>query len=510
MPLLFFTQDVFNTFLLFATPSQQLSFEGRITLWKTASPLVKNHLLFGIGTNNFPLYFSSLRDFTLIATNKISNTYLQLLIENGIVGLTGMVFLFLTILIKCSRLYFREGKKKWIPVLFFSYLSAVIFREFFFNSLFSNHIMSLLFITLLAYMGSSKTSLHTYGNIFGIIVLSGTASSLAIFPQIRKIYATHYNQVGIELSGNDRWQDANREFGKAIRSNPRNAIYYANRGITFERLYNKNRTIEEIITGKNWRSSYPFYLDSAIICFEKALVINPKDDSFNHNLGWLLAMKGKKEAARYRMDLAIRYDPSITYYYVSKGILYEKEEQTDSAKVMYRKAFILSPDILDSDFFDSLKERIPADSIVRQAIAEEKNKPVKNGPDLSRLGLLLFYADSLEAEKYLRKALKELPYMNRSYLYLGAVYQHKYKDENKAESYLLKAYKIDRQDYKAATRLSDFYLSRGDTLNSNYFKKMNPYPLNKSKHIISIKMLYQDSGINDELIPKGFFGYIYK
>lgn len=510
LPLIFFTRDVLDTLLLFATPSQNLSFEGRMALWKNVSLLINDHPFFGIGTKNFPLYFSSFRDFTLIATNKVSNTYLQILIENGIVGFIGMVFLFSTVFIKCGWLYLREQRGKVITILFFSYFFAVLFREFFFNSLFSNHWMSLLFVVLLAYIGSLRARRHTCGNIFGIVCVAGATSFWIVFPQFKKLYADRYNDSGIELAGKNKWEDANTEFGKAIRFNPHNAIYYANKGISFERLYNKERTITEIMAGEKMHPSFLPYLDSAIVYFEKALNINPKDDLFNHNLGWLTAMKNNKNAARYRMDLSIRYDPSVAYYYVSRGILYEKDNRTDSAKLMYRKALELSPNLIDSEFFNSLKKRMPADSIVMQAIQEEKSKPSKNGTYLSRLGILLFYAGSAEAERYLSNAVEELPYMNRSYLYLGAIDWHIHKDEKKAEKYLLKAYKLDKEDYKAANWLSEFYSLRGDTLNAAYFKKMNPYPINKSKHSISAKMIYQASSINDELVPTGYFGYMYK
>lgn len=85
---------------------------GRIQIMKDGLDIFKNNFLFGVGTGNAPLYYNEDIDYRN-PTNS-HNTYLEIAIEGGFVGLTvWIVLIFGTILQLVKHLKFQKDEFFW-------------------------------------------------------------------------------------------------------------------------------------------------------------------------------------------------------------------------------------------------------------------------------------------------------------------------------------------------------------------------------------------------------------
>ena len=125
------------------TTSQVRSIEGRSNVWEQSIQMVKEHPFFGVGSNNFTLaylpYKSQQDDARFI--DSAFNTFLQILIEKGIVGFLAYSFLFFAFfkvsLNKIKR-FQNDNLKSATLILFTSAVLAVLVRDLTYSSMFVN------------------------------------------------------------------------------------------------------------------------------------------------------------------------------------------------------------------------------------------------------------------------------------------------------------------------------------------------------------------------------------
>ena len=128
------------------TTVQSRSTEGRLTKWKESLDLFKSKPYMGYGGGNYVLA-STLHGNKQYETLSFrsTNSYLQLLVEKGIIGLV----CFLIGAIAVFKIVIDSAKKSEYTIPFISAFVALTIHEFFFSSFFEKMYLPLLAVVYL-------------------------------------------------------------------------------------------------------------------------------------------------------------------------------------------------------------------------------------------------------------------------------------------------------------------------------------------------------------------------
>lgn len=132
----------------------------------------------------------------------------------------------------------------------------------------------------------------------------------------------YHNELGLIYRQQGKFDEAIKEFEKAILGSPHNAPFFNNMGTTYRLM-----------------GEY----DAAIKAYEQALMINPGPQAAYHNLAVVYAVTGDKRAEGY-FKKSIELDPRDVNSYFNLGIYYLENGNPSLAKSNFKKALSLSPD----------------------------------------------------------------------------------------------------------------------------------------------------------------------
>ncbi|MCC8171939.1 MAG: O-antigen ligase family protein, partial [Parabacteroides sp.] len=299
--LLLYVEGVFFTvFLLFtvvffqpvqsglnASVSHQRSTYGRLAQWRDALDIVLLKPVVGVGAGNYALISGKWQNVKEDAsfTGRVNNSYLQLLIENGIIGfILWSLFFFLLI----SNLLRRIRCKKDIKsIIIAACLASLLFRELFFSSLFYNGgVLLLLLLPVFIFYEDMPRQVVYKLNKSQITVF-------LIFTSLSFYYYVDYRYERMEykeaIAKNEMFSKTESAFG--------NSLLYASLGLQIER--SSAFPIDSVIFlhfNPNENNAFPGWSD-AIKHYKVACEINPYDDLFFHNLAWLYFGSNKKDSA---------------------------------------------------------------------------------------------------------------------------------------------------------------------------------------------------------------------
>ncbi|RLJ03834.1 MAG: hypothetical protein DRP08_02905, partial [Candidatus Aenigmatarchaeota archaeon] len=118
----------FKTILLAATRGvSDPSLRDRINILKLAFKLLSRNPIFGIGLDNF-------REFSTIVSNigkRVHNTYLEILIDAGIVGFIFYIVIFIKVLTRKVTIYIEEANFLKLGLIVFLIESLTLSIPFF-------------------------------------------------------------------------------------------------------------------------------------------------------------------------------------------------------------------------------------------------------------------------------------------------------------------------------------------------------------------------------------------
>jgi O-antigen ligase len=139
--------NAISTISMFSTTSHQRSFEGRTNVWKNSIQLIKKYPITGIGANNFSLKYSAINknEDNPFSGGRVANSFLQLLIEKGIIGVVAYSFLCVVFFTASFK---KRNKNTYENVSFFLFVASVIsifIREMSFSSVFENNGLAFIF-----------------------------------------------------------------------------------------------------------------------------------------------------------------------------------------------------------------------------------------------------------------------------------------------------------------------------------------------------------------------------
>ena len=137
---------VITTMSLTSTTSQQRSIDGRYKKWDEAINLFKERPLCGFGAGNYgnASIFYGAKDSESLS-NRSTNSYLQLIVEKGIIG----TIFYCLVIVFVTIVGIKTILKRRALIPFFASIMALLMREFFFSSFFEERRIPLLFIVLI-------------------------------------------------------------------------------------------------------------------------------------------------------------------------------------------------------------------------------------------------------------------------------------------------------------------------------------------------------------------------
>ncbi len=516
-------RPVLTTVAIDKTLSQKLSTEGRKELFNTGLVIFRNHAVTGIGSNNFPLMYAVFkrRSEDVKFNGNVTNSYLLLLIEKGLVGFLLYGSLFAIVFIDAWRKLRSAGDpaSRAGLIVFVCSLLALLIRELFYASVFINDhalFLSIIMIYVCAWhSGDQALVLPGKKMTIALYLVMLAVLGVILFPLASRIISKEYYMRGVERYNNGVYDDSKRNFERAVQYDNGNAIAEAYTALSIVRKRIHEVSVEEMLS-PSYRpdpsNSQP--VEAAIGHYSKAVALNP-DDIFFHNLGWLYFMKQDNEKARNYFSMAVAADPNVALYHISLGLAAEKEQQLEQALEEFATAIRLSPDILDSDFFRSLNKRSPgmaraAASKAQQGLEAFFNK-THDIKIQARLAKIYLYNEQDQAAfRLLKEVTNKLPNLNRPYLYLGDIYAAR-KDTAKMLEYYYLGSTIDPTDFLADVKLGSYYYAIHDTSRANnfyqagYYKWSTIFPEYSTKTAIIYRL---KRSIHNPIVPLDMLQYI--
>jgi tetratricopeptide (TPR) repeat protein len=207
---------------------------------------------------------------------------------------------------------------------------------------------------------------------------------------------------------------------------PDNALQYATKGLAYERSvdiripYHHLSLQAEVLSYAGSDT-----ISRAIQQYEAACRLSPADAMFRHNLGWLYWMNQQPDSALACLSQAVKSEPNIALYHISKGLMTEPENPEEAFE-SYWQAVLLSPDIIDSYFFTDLKERFPIKTkeLLTKAFDElERLLSIRYSSiiEAKRGKLLLSLGEIDQAYETVMHVTQIHPNLNRPWYYLGVI-----------------------------------------------------------------------------------------
>ncbi len=505
-----------TTLAMNKTVSQQRSTAGRVEIVKNSFCQAKGHLIVGLGNNNYPIVNN------LCKTDRIdqgysgftNNTYLQILLEKGIVGVIWYALLFIslfTFIIK-TALKHNNSTDKLNIMIFGAGLATLAVRELFFSTLLYSQ--GVLLLTAIMVSGAiSFQTVRIRDNrvwiLLGSIII--IISSWFLYQNNKIESAASAAATSVTQWQLEKIEAAQKNIQKAIQSAPGVAPYHALQGLTAM----PRQTHWDSITWNEPSSASA--LQPSISAFEKALRLNPNDAGYHFNLGWLHYWKNHNDTARIFNYLynALALEPNASEYQIGTGLLLEViKGDTAAAFSHYKRALCVSPELLDSPFFMDLQKRnFPfSERLVKEAMQDLKDQLNRNYNTIlaARFSKLLLQTDdTIASEKILTQVVQDLPNLNRPYYYLAFIALNK-KDTTLAINLLSKSAYLENSDYLPPLALGNLYYNK-PFYNKNtarnaiqYYKQavrnwLDQKTLNSSH--AAIRYRYSTNVNNDLIVP---------
>ena len=132
-----------------------------------------------------------------------------------------------------------------------------------------------------------------------------------------------YESRGIAYFGKDEYDNAIRDYNKAVELKPDNARAYRSRGDAYNNKGEYEQSIQD---------------------YDKAIELKPDDATIYLNRGNAYNDKGEHERAIQDYDKAIELKPDDAGAYLNRGVAYNRKGEYDEAIQDYDKAIELKPD----------------------------------------------------------------------------------------------------------------------------------------------------------------------
>lgn len=480
------------------TTTHQRSVQGRFIQWENAKNVFLDNLATGVGSKNYALIQSNYQDvsFDTSFSPRVNNSYLQILVEKGIVFTIPWVIFIIFVVYMSLKRASTVVANKIVTIVGLSAIISIMFRDFFFSSLLYNNGILMLFFILISFTMNSldftvkiKISSKKYFSFICIIII------LMIPIYIYNKYTRSVNDYTKLVSSfeNDTIDNPNS-------TSSDNSLYNAIMALKYERGMKHSKD-----SISNIRNS--------ILYYKKAIEINPYDGLFYHNLAWLYHYDNCPDIALDLISKAINISPNTALYYISRGLINESKHFEKSLED-YKIAIMLSPDICDSYFFKELKMRHEtySNKILEHALSDLYgilSDRYSSIIEAKIAKILLTQNEFCKAYKILNNITDIHPNLNRPWLYLAILEEYLGSDKNKY-IYLKKSEYLGPNDYLPVMELANhFQIVRQNKKYVEYKKlAIGKYYNKKSVHSLHTNAIYRLPNLKNDIIPEYLLDYI--
>jgi protein O-mannosyl-transferase len=197
-------------------------------------------------------------------------------------------------------------------------------------------------------------------------------------------------------------------------------------------------------------------IQDAVLHYEAALKINPKDADTNYNYGNLLAAQGKMENAVKLYNASIKEKPKFAPAYNNLGIIFSREGRQEKAIEQFREATRLNPDYAEAK--DNLENAINQQAKAKELQSDKNNVDgniaVNTLKGRMQMGMSLLKKGDLDAAiKQFSEVLKHDPNNLNAHISIGLALGYKQNFEE-AISHFRKAIEINPKIVEAYNSLA--------------------------------------------------------
>ncbi len=453
------SKSVLTTVSMNSTVSQKRSTQGRLTILERSFCQFEENKWLGVGGYNYPLINDKCKpsDDQGSYSAFTNNTYLQILIEKGILGLGIYASFLLGILMVMINSIRREksAQRKITLVLILAAWLSIGLRELFFSGLFYNSGLLLLFaifsgLGFLSYTKPNQKSSNWWKGIIGVFFLS----LLFIFYQ-KSVYAK-----SLKTSST-----ANKHILAPI--NNQQAILTLTSNLELETI------LKDSIFPKKEE------LQQAAKLLDRSISLNPFDASYHFNRAWISHwMSEDSTIALSHLDKCLKLDPGIELYQIGAGLLKDLRKDSLGALLHYQKAFELSPQLLDAPIYPLLLKRYPQDieKLLEKCIDNLTIKSSQQDPIASaKLAKILFHkGDTAQSKNLWEKVSTQIPNLNRPYFHLAKILIDQ-KNYDEAYDLLSKATYLDYYDHLSHLAYADLFNQRSNQSQGDLYFAVDSY-----------------------------------
>ncbi|PYK76556.1 MAG: hypothetical protein DME39_00800 [Verrucomicrobia bacterium] len=220
----------------------------------------------------------------------------------------------------------------------------------------------------------------------------------------------HY-ETGRSLEEQGRYEDAMREFQRAISIDAKNSVYYNNLAFCLKELRRYDEAIEIINQALSLdpKNSYAYrelgicyygkqQLEKAIKALQQAVSLNPSDAASNRWLGYALYQSQKYDPATDALDEAIKLRPNDFNAHYWRGLSSLRAGRFEEASRSLGKAAELRPSDFNANFWCGMS-LLRAHKFLEAIPSFEKAREIKPQDKVSRVELFTCYLATQQFQK---------------------------------------------------------------------------------------------------------------
>lgn len=305
---------------LIRTESIGSSTMGRLSFWRVAYNLFISKPINGYGLGTFYTAYDSKYEYNGWVSRFAHNTYLQILSEQGIIG----IFLFLLFLVTCFFIIFRLIRNKNNTIWIYGAIAAALAFLLHIGMDFSFNFpgCTIIFFAIMGALISLeyknlKNRFNLNSKIINLVLLIMIAITIIQFS------SEYIGEKGIKLSYDQKYNESNKVFELVSKISPMNDQIYFLEALNNVYLYNETKDIKKLEIAEN--------------LLAKAIKYGPYKFNYYNQLGVINLKNNEIEKAIKQFGKSTSYSTYRVDPYINLGLAYYMHGDIDKSKETFIK-----------------------------------------------------------------------------------------------------------------------------------------------------------------------------
>ena len=359
------SHDLFS-FLGKDSTSTHRSTNGRLFIWQRTLQLGETRPLIGFGAYTFPLYGAgSMTQEEGGPADNAFNLPIQLFFERGLIGVV-LYAGFLTVVFRTARANIRntEGCKKQasLSCAAATGLTCLLVRDLSYTTLFDDKAVTVWAFGLIGLITLDRLRHSTLehkkmwpGALAGRVTL-GTVIILVLVVgghRIRRAMADFYLAQAVEADAMHDSKSAYDLSSQAFSLLP-TPYLQAQTGLFGARFGGIHLGEQGLPVSANSGVDDLSFETKAMSLYEKSVEAFPNEAAWQHNLAWLLWLRGDRISALKRVRQAVDLEPNTALYRQALVLMLVADSELTLARTQVSELLMRSPEVVDSPWWRKL------------------------------------------------------------------------------------------------------------------------------------------------------------